>query len=44
MSRYRNMSPNKKRALLIGTVLFFVVMIGLIAWSYIVAESKIPHS
>ena len=41
MSRYRNMSPAKKRSLLIGTVLFFVVMIGLIAWSYVVAESKI---
>lgn len=43
MSRYRNMSPGRKRWLLIGTVLFFAVMIGLIAWSYIVAESKIPH-
>lgn len=41
MSRYKNMTPAKKRRLLIGTVLFFVVMIGLIAWSYIVAESKI---
>ena len=41
MSRYRNMSPAKKRWLLIGTVLFFVVMIGMIAWGYTVAESRI---
>jgi hypothetical protein len=37
------MSPGKKRLLIVGTVLFFAVMIGLIGWSYIVAESKIPH-
>lgn len=43
MSRYRNMSPVRKRLLLAGTALFFAVMIGMIAWSYIVAESKIPH-
>ena len=37
------MPPGKRRALIVGTVAFFVVMIGLIAWGYIVAESKIPH-
>ncbi len=41
MSRYSNMSPGKKRRLIIGTVLFFVVMIGMIAWAYVVAENKI---
>ncbi|GAC1357862.1 MAG: hypothetical protein NVSMB31_18290 [Vulcanimicrobiaceae bacterium] len=41
MSRYSNMPPGKKRALAIGTIAFFVVMIGLIAWSYFVAEHKI---
>lgn len=41
MSRYRNMSPGKKRLLALGTVAFFAVMIGMIAWAYFVAESKI---
>jgi len=30
-----------KRALAIGTLAFLAVMIGMIAWAYIVAESKI---
>ncbi|GAC1393275.1 MAG: hypothetical protein NVSMB31_12490 [Vulcanimicrobiaceae bacterium] len=41
MSRYSNMTPGKKRRLILGTVLFFVVMVGMIAWAYIVAENKI---
>lgn len=41
MSRFRSMSPGKKRALAIGTTAFFLVMIAMIAWSYMVAESKI---
>lgn len=39
MSRYSNMSPGRKRALLIGVILFFVVMIGMIAWSQWYAEN-----
>ena len=41
MSRYSSMPPGKKRALLVGTIAFFVVMIGMIAWAYIVAESRV---
>lgn len=35
------MSSGKKRAYAIGTIVFFVVMVGLIAWGYVVAESRI---
>lgn len=41
MSRYSNMPPAKKRALLVGTIAFFVIMVGMIAWAYIVAEGRV---
>ncbi len=41
MSRFSSMPASKKRAYAIGTILFFVVMTGLIGWGYVVAESRI---
>lgn len=33
MSRFSGMSAGKRRAWAIGLILFFVVMVGMIAWS-----------
>lgn len=38
MSRYSGMSPRARRAWGVGLILFFLVMIGMIAWSQWYAE------
>jgi hypothetical protein len=44
MSRYSGMSPKARRAWGIGLILFFLVMIGMIAFSQWWAEHKnVPY-
>ena len=43
MRRSPKMQPGKRRLLGIIALILFAIMIGMIAWSYVVAESKIPR-
>jgi len=37
------MQPRKRRLLGIIVLVLFAIMVGMIAWAYVVAESKIPR-
>ena len=43
MGRYPKMSPGRRRMLEVALTVLFLVMIGMIAWGYVVAEHKVPH-